>query len=145
MATGIDRWILIVEDNEDDEQLARRAFGKCERTETLLVARNGEEALEILRSRSSPVVVFLDLRLPRISGIEVLVEIKDDARLRTIPVVVLTSSDEMSDIGACYELGCSAFVRKPIAYAEFMVTLTRTFDFWLGTNLTVAEAARRTG
>ncbi len=132
---GPNKWVLVVEDNPSDELVARRALTRAKRSEQLLVARNGEEALEILRTRSSPVLVLLDVRLPRISGIEVLMAMKDDTRLRTVPVVVMTSSSEISDLGACYELGCNAFVRKPIDFEEYLAAYEATFNFWLGTNL----------
>jgi len=139
--SGSEKWLLVVEDNADDEHLARRAFRLTERRETLEVARNGEEALEMLRLKSSPVVVLLDLKLPRLSGVEVLMAMKDDRRLATIPVVVLTSSNEISDVGACYELGCSAFVRKPIEYEPFMAAMTATLNFWLSVNETLGAQA----
>jgi two-component system response regulator len=140
-ATGSEpeRWLLVVEDNPNDEYLARRAYKALNRPETLVVATNGEEAVEILRSRAAPAVVILDLKLPRLSGVGVLMTMKDDERLRTVPVVVLTSSSEMTDLGACCELGCNAFVQKPVDYQEFMAAITSTFDFWLNHNLTFAE------
>ncbi|AIE84750.1 response regulator receiver protein7 [Fimbriimonas ginsengisoli Gsoil 348] len=105
------------------------------------MARNGEEALQVLRKRHSPALVLLDLKLPRLSGVDVLMAMKDDCRLRTVPVVVLTSSVEMTDVGACYDLGCSAFVRKPIDYDQFMSVFSSTLGFWLGTNLTLCTPA----
>lgn len=129
------KWVLVVEDNPGDELIARRAFEQANRSEQVVVARNGEEALDLLRSRFSPVLVLLDVRLPRLSGIEVLVAMKDDARLRTVPVVVMTSSNEVSDLGACYELGCNAFVRKPLDFNEYLAAYETTLNFWLGTNL----------
>ncbi|WP_025226634.1 response regulator [Fimbriimonas ginsengisoli] len=141
MSSSVDRWVLVVEDNPDDEHLVRRAFTSSSRTETLLVARNGEEALQVLRKRHSPALVLLDLKLPRLSGVDVLMAMKDDCRLRTVPVVVLTSSVEMTDVGACYDLGCSAFVRKPIDYDQFMSVFSSTLGFWLGTNLTLCTPA----
>jgi len=134
-----EKWLLVVEDNSDDELLARRAFTAANRREKLHVARNGEEALEVLKSHGSPVLVLLDLKLPRLSGVEVLMAMKDDIRLRKIPVVILTSSDETSDICACYELGCNAFVRKPVDYEPFMTTLSSTLNFWLTVNETYAD------
>jgi two-component system response regulator len=139
MAATNNRWLLVVEDNPDDELLARRAFTATERPETLRVATNGEEALEVLRDNDSPVLVLLDLKLPRLSGVEVIMEMKDDPRLRTIPIVVLTFSDEITDIGACYDLGCNAFVRKPIDYEEFLSVLGATLKFWLNVNITLGQ------
>lgn len=133
------KWLLVVEDNPDDEYLAKRAFSLCDRPESLVVARNGEEALEILRGRPNPVLVLLDLKLPRISGVEVLMTMKDDERMRTIPVVVLSTSNELSDVGACYDLGCNAFVRKPMEYDQFIDTFTALLTFWLTINTTLAS------
>lgn len=129
--------MLVVEDNLDDERLATRTFTRAGRQERFEVARDGEEALRKLRAQEPPSLVLLDLKLPRLSGIDVLLAIRDDERLRTVPVVVLTSSDERSDIAACYELGCNAFVRKPIDYEEYTGELRTTLDFWLGVNRTV--------
>ncbi|MGV3617369.1 MAG: response regulator [Fimbriimonas sp.] len=136
MAESFDRWFLVVEDNPDDEHLARRAFGLSDHAERLLVARNGEEALKVLAENPSPIFVLLDLKLPRLSGVEVLMAMKDDERLRTIPVVVFSSSNERSDVGACYDLGCSAFVRKPLDYEEFIATFNTMLTFWLSINIT---------
>jgi two-component system response regulator len=139
MMNDAERWLLVVEDNPDDEYLARRAFSAINRDETLMIARHGEEALEMLAARESPVLVLLDLKLPRLSGVEVLMAMKDDRRLSTIPVVVLSSSNEISDIGACYELGCNAFVRKPIDYDSFITALSSTLNFWLSVNITLGD------
>ncbi len=138
------RWLLVVEDNPDDELLARRAYNTSKRSEKLLVARNGEEALDMLRSKESPALVLLDLKLPRLSGVDVLMAMKDDPRLRSVPVVVLTSSTEKSDVGACYDLGCSAFVQKPTDYSEFMSVFASTIDFWLNHNVTLADVVQST-
>jgi two-component system response regulator len=130
------RWMLVIEDNPDDERLATRTFSAAQRSEDYQVARDGEEALVMLKREDKPALVLLDLKLPRLSGVEVLMAIRDDPRLKTVPVVVLTSSDEKSDRSACYELGCNAFVRKPIDYDEYRRQLTATLDFWLNVNLT---------
>src|SRR5688500_10851358 len=106
------RWMLVVEDNLDDERLATRVFQMSGRSEAFVVARDGDEALRVLRESNPPQLVLLDLKLPRLSGIDVLTAIRDDHHLRCVPVIVLTSSDERTDLAACYELGCNAFVRK---------------------------------
>lgn len=129
--------MLVVEDNGDDERLATRVFARSGRTERFCVARDGEEALKLLRESHPPSLVLLDLKLPRLSGVDVLMAIRDDERLKTVPVVVLTSSDERTDLGACYELGCNAFVRKPVDYDEYTRELKTTLDFWLGVNRTL--------
>jgi two-component system response regulator len=128
--------MLVVEDNLDDERLATRTFNRSNRPERFLVARDGEEALNILKNEDPPALVLLDLKLPRLSGIDVLMAIRDDSRLKTVPVVVLTSSDETTDLAACYELGCNAFVRKPVEYEQYMEDLGATLNFWLNVNMT---------
>jgi len=128
--------MLVVEDNPDDERLATRTFKQAGRAEDWRVARDGEEALEILKAKIPPTLVLLDLKLPRLSGVDVLTAIREDARLGHIPVVVLTSSDEKTDLAACYALGCNAFVRKPVEFSEYTQDLRTTLDFWLNVNLT---------
>lgn len=130
------RWMLVVEDNPDDERLATRTFKKSGRSEDWRVARDGEEALELLKSPVPPSLVLLDLKLPRLSGVDVLTAIRDDPRLGRTPVVVLTSSDERTDLAACYDLGCNAFVRKPVEFEEYTRDLRTTLDFWLNVNRT---------
>jgi len=132
--------MLVVEDNLDDERLATRTFDKSKRPERFRVARDGEEALSILKNEPPPSLVLLDLKLPRLSGVDVLMAIRDDPRLKSVPVVVLTSSDEKTDLAACYDLGCNAFVRKPIEYEEYTADLMATLDFWLRVNRTSPSA-----
>jgi two-component system response regulator len=131
------RWVLVIEDDHDDELITRRVFGELAGSNCIRVARDGIEALDTLRSHDYPALVVLDLKLPRLSGVDVLMEIRDDERLRTIPVVILTSSKELSDIGACYELGCNAYVEKPLDFEEFTRTISKVFDFWLNVNMTL--------
>ena len=126
--------MLVVEDNPDDERLATRTFKQSGRNEEWRIARDGEEALEMLKSPVPPLLVLLDLKLPRLSGVDVLSAIRDDERIGNIPVVVLTSSDERTDLAACYALGCNAFVRKPVDYGEYTRDLRTTLDFWLNVN-----------
>jgi two-component system response regulator len=130
------RWMLVVEDNPDDERLATRTFKQSGRNEDWRVARDGEEALEMLKWPVPPLLVLLDLKLPRLSGVDVLTAIRDDPRLGKTPVVVLTSSDERTDLAACYALGCNAFVRKPVEFTEYTRDLKTTLDFWLNVNRT---------
>lgn len=128
------RWLLVVEDNADDERLAARTFRKTGRDEEWRVARDGEEALAMLKASRPPVLVLLDLKLPRLSGVDILMGIRKDPRLERTPVVVLTSSDEQRDVAACYALGCNAYVRKPVDFAEYTRDVGLTIDFWLGVN-----------
>lgn len=128
------RWLLVVEDNADDERLATRTFRQTGRVEEWRVARDGEQALEMLRAGPPPTLVLLDLKLPRLSGVDVLTAIRDDPRLGTTPVVILTSSDEKTDLAACYALGCNAYVRKAVEFTEYTRDLKTTLDFWLTVN-----------
>jgi two-component system, response regulator len=131
---GLERWMLVVEDNLDDERLATRVFNKSGRTERLVIARDGAQALKILRENPPPTLVLLDLKLPRLSGIEVLMAIRDDGRIKCVPIVVLTSSDEKTDVAACYDLGCNAFIKKAVEYEQYVSELRTTLDFWLTVN-----------
>ena len=128
------RWLLLVEDNADDERLAARTYRQSGRTEELRIARDGEEALAALESPSAPALVLLDLKLPRLSGVDILMSIRDDERLAKVPIVILTSSDERTDIEACYALGCNAYVRKPVDFSEYTHDLKLALEFWLGVN-----------
>ena len=104
--------ILLVEDNPNDAELTQRALRKNDLGARLTIAKDGAEALEyLLSSRPRPKVIFLDLKLPKIDGIEVLRRLRADDRTRSIPVVVLTSSQEERDIAECYKLGCSRIGR----------------------------------
>ncbi|HPE70285.1 MAG TPA: response regulator, partial [Thermotogota bacterium] len=116
----LDRSILLVEDNSDDEMLIVRAIRKGQVANQIHVARDGKEALDFLldehnkvRLENVPQVVLLDLKLPKISGLEVLERIRQVAELRTLPVVVLTSSDEERDIVQSYNQGANSYVKKP--------------------------------
>ena len=137
------RIILLVEDSADDVELARRAFGKSNIASTIVVARDGAEALEYLfatgahagrDARILPEVVLLDLKLPRIDGLEVLGRIRADERTRRIPVVILTSSNEAQDVIRGYNLGANSFVRKPVEFAQFLEAAKQIGLYWLELN-----------
>lgn len=131
-----DKTILLVEDNPDDVTLTQRALGKHKLANRLVVARDGVEALEHLfdRERHLPEVVLLDLKLPRIDGLEVLRRVRADARTRLVPVVVLTSSDEERDMVASYELGANSYVRKPVDFEQFVEAARQLGLYWLVLN-----------
>jgi two-component system response regulator len=137
------RSVLLVEDNLDDAMLARRAFERCRPASDLVVAASGEEAVRLLletpRNGAShpalPILVLLDLKLPGIGGIEVLRRIRADARTRTIPVVVLTSSRVPTDVAACYDLGANGFLQKPVEFDQFQECMRVLTAFWLGMNV----------
>jgi two-component system response regulator len=130
------RPLLLVEDNPDDEALAIRAFRKNDIRNEIVVAHDGVEALDLLfgrggRQRLRPQVVLLDLKLPRIDGLEVLRQIRADPSNLTLPVVVLTSSREEQDIVSGYRLGCNSYVRKPVNFDHFVEAARQLGLYWL--------------
>jgi two-component system response regulator len=129
--------ILLVEDNPNDAELTQRALRKTEIGARLLVARDGAEAIErILTEGLRPRVIFLDLKLPKIDGIEVLRRIRADERTKEIPVVVLTSSQEERDITESYKLGVNSYVVKPVEFDKFYKTVSDLGTYWLVLNKT---------
>ena len=129
--------ILLIEDNPDDEMLTVRALKKHNIADGLLVARNGEQAVELLLGPGAtalPVLVLLDLNLPKMNGLEVLKALRANDRTRMMPVVVLTSSKEDRDLVASYSLGANAYVRKPIDFAQFTDAVGHLSQFWLKLN-----------
>jgi CheY-like chemotaxis protein len=134
------RVILLVEDNPSDEKLTLLAFKKCGVSNEVVVAHDGVEALDYLFCtgkyaqrdvRELPTVVLLDLKLPRIDGLEVLRRVREDARTKLVPVVILTSSREDEDVMRGYSLGANAYVRKPVDFAEFAEAAKTLGLFWL--------------
>jgi CheY-like chemotaxis protein len=130
--------ILLVEDSINDVELILTSLAENHLGNEVVVVRDGEEALDYLyrrgmyrlRREGNPVVVLLDLKLPKIDGIEVLSQLKADPMLRTVPVVVLTSSREEQDLTQCYELGTNAYVVKPIDFHEFVDVIRGLGLFW---------------
>ena len=139
------RPILLVEDNPDDELLTLRALKKNKILNQVTVAHDGAEALEQLFASSDvtpPGLILLDLKLPKIDGLEVLRRIRADKRTEVIPVVVLTSSKLEDDILASYRCGANAYVRKPVKFSEFAEAVSALGIFWLLLNETAPEAVR---
>jgi len=131
--------ILLVEDNPDDEELTLRALRHHQMAENVVVARDGVEALDFLFSKGTelnplPHVVLLDLNLPRMSGHEVLKAVREDDRTRSLPVVVLTSSNEESDIQNSYRSGANSYIRKPVDYRQFVDAVEKIGSYWLTLN-----------
>jgi CheY-like chemotaxis protein len=135
--------ILLVEDNPNDAELTLRAFRRSKVLNEVVVARDGVEALDYLfrtgghASRdpgASPEVVLLDLKLPKVDGLEVLRRMRADDRTRRTPVVVLTSSGEDKDIVASYDLGANSFVTKPVDFAQFLEAAQQLGLYWLVLN-----------
>ncbi len=123
--------IILVEDNPDDERLTLRALRKANVANEILVARNGEEALTmVFNADPLPSVILLDLKLPKISGLEVLRQIRSNERTRLLPIVVLTSSSEDRDIIESYNLGANSYVRKPVEFALFTEAVSQLGLYW---------------
>jgi len=130
--------ILLVEDDPDDEELALRAFQRGQVASPIVVARDGVEALDYLAGDgvAMPAVVLLDLKLPKLDGLEVLRRIRGDPRTRCLPVVVLTSSREDQDVVESYSLGANSYVRKPVDFGEFVDAARQLVLYWLRLNET---------
>ena len=132
--------ILLVEDNPDDEVPTRRAFRKCNIANEVIVARDGVEALSTFfgtgryagrEPREVPAVILLDLKLPKIGGLEVLRRLRADERTRLAPVVVLTSSLEERDVVNSYQLGANSYIRKPVDFEQFIEAVKQLGLYWL--------------
>lgn len=132
--------ILLVEDNPNDEELTLRALRTHHLVNRVLVVRDGAQALDFLfaqgryenrHSAELPRVVLLDLKLPKISGLEVLQRVKTDERTRTIPVVILTSSDEERDVLQSYQLGVNSYIVKPVNFEKFVEAVSQLGLYWL--------------
>lgn len=147
------RPILLVEDSPKDLELTLAALARCKLANPVEVARDGAEALDFLygrgqwldRAAGDPAVVLLDLKLPKIDGLEVLERVKTDSHLRQIPVVMLTSSREEQDLVRSYQLGVNAFVVKPVAFSEFLQAIQDLGMFWGVINEPPPRASQRGG
>jgi two-component system response regulator len=142
--------ILLVEDNPDDEALTLRALRKHKVANDVVVARDGAEALDYLfatgkhagrNPREIPQVVLLDIRLPKVDGMEVLRRIRQDERTRYVPVVILTSSKEEQDLVNGYKLGANSYVRKPVDFDQFVEAARHLGLYWLVLNESPPHAA----
>lgn len=141
-------FILLVEDNYNDELLARRAFKKCEVTHGLAVARDGAEALDFLFASGAhsqrdwhhlPALVLLDMKLPKLDGLEVLRRLRADERTRTVPIVILSTSNEEADRTSSERLGANGYLRKPVEFSEFVETIRQLNLSWLQTGGTLGS------
>jgi CheY-like chemotaxis protein len=133
--------ILLVEDNQDDLDLTLRALRKHSLANEIVVARDGPQALDALFGRGQysdnvivPAVILLDLKLPKIDGLEVLQTIRNDGRTRLYPVVILTSSSEEEDKLKGYSLGANSYIRKPVDFVQFADTMLQLQRYWLELN-----------
>lgn len=139
----VEQTILLVEDNPDDVALTLRAFQRNNIANNIVVARDGAEAIDYLFGQGDhdgrdvsdvPQLVLLDLKLPKISGLDVLRRLRADERTKYIPVVILTSSSEESDLITSYDLGANSFVKKPVDYDEFVEAARQLGLYWLVIN-----------
>jgi CheY-like chemotaxis protein len=135
--------ILLVEDNEDDMDLALHALRREKLANSIFVVRDGEEALDFLFCRGAfaqrsfdhpPKLVLLDLKLPKVDGMEVLKLVKSDPRTKTIPVVIMTSSKEERDLVAGYNLGANSYIQKPVDFDQFRETVKSVGLYWVVIN-----------
>lgn len=141
--------ILLVEDNPDDEELTLRALEDYKVGNEIVVARDGVEALDYLfatgthvgrDSAALPTLILLDLKLPRVDGLEVLRRLRDDPRTRLLPVVVLTSSKEERDLVESYSLGCNSYICKPVDFIQFADAVRQLHLYWFVLNETPLQA-----
>ena len=142
-----DKLILVVEDNPDHMELTVLTLEEHGVTAEIAVARDGAEALDYLLGQGAhagrdtqrqPTFILLDLKLPKLSGLDVLRSVRANPLTAMVPVVMLTSSSEQSDIVACYRSGANSFIRKPVDFGEFTQKLGRLQAYWLGVNEAVA-------
>jgi CheY-like chemotaxis protein len=130
--------ILLVEDDPKDIELTLTALGEYNLANEIVVARDGVEALDYLyrrevfsnRPEGNPVVILLDIKMPRLDGLQVLQQLKTDEQMRLIPIVILTSSKESRDLEECYRLGVNAYVVKPVRFTEFVNAVRQIGVFW---------------
>lgn len=143
--------ILLVEDNPDDVMLTLRALKKNNILNEVIIAKDGVEALDYIFATGSyserdikdvPILILLDLKLPKVDGLEVLRRIRSDAELRVVPVVILTSSKEDKDIVESYQIGVNAYVRKPVDFMEFTEAVRQIGMFWLLLNESPVKIGR---
>jgi len=141
MTAAIEKTILLVEDNQEDELLTLRALKKNQIYNKVIVARDGAEALSHLFSdeetKSSvalPHFILLDLKLPKVDGLEVLKAIRNSDKTKHLPVVVLTTSNEQSDLMTSYSNGANSYVRKPVDYDQFLEVVRKLGKYWLMLN-----------
>ena len=134
--------VLFVDDSARDAELALEAFGEYRLCNEVIVVRDGVEALDYLyrrgefagREDDQPSLVLLDLKMPRLNGIDVLKQIKGDPAMKAIPVVIMTSSREEQDLSACYQLGVNAYVVKPVKFQSFVEAVRQLGMFWMMIN-----------
>ncbi len=139
----MDKYILLVEDNPNDELLTLRAFKKNNILNKIEVARDGQEALDFLfckgeyasrDKKDNPQVILLDINLPKVDGLEVLRQLRANEETSLVPVVIMTTSDEQNDLISSYQLGANSYIRKPIELENFMTAIKQLGMYWLVLN-----------
>jgi CheY-like chemotaxis protein len=146
------KWILLAEDNANDADLVQRALTANHSTTEVVLATDGSVALDCLHRRGAfasrgggpPALVLLDLKMPKVDGLDVLRQVKNDDLLKTIPIVVLTSSREEQDLTRSYQLGANAYVVKPVEFRQFVATLHGLSSFWMTINEPPPDGPRQT-
>ena len=138
-----DRVILLVEDNPSDIELTKRALAKKNITNDVFVVEDGKSALDYLWGRGEfserqitqmPTVILLDLKMPKVNGLEVIQQIRSDLRTKRIPIVILTSSQEEEDLSTAYDLGANSYIRKPVDFMQFAEVIALLGYYWLELN-----------
>ena len=141
-----EKFIMLIEDHPDDETLTQRALKKSKITNDVVIARDGVEALDFLfcegmygtrNPQKKPTVILLDLKLPKINGLEVLKRLRKDDRTRLFPIVILTSSKEEQDLVNSYRLGANSYIRKPLDFNRFVEAVGKLCLYWLELNESV--------
>lgn len=137
-----EKYILLIEDNDDDIELTKLAFRENKFANRIKVIKDGEEALNFLlrtddgemKELGKPVFILLDLNLPKIDGLEILEQIRQDAYIKHIPVIILTTSKQEDDVVKSYDLGANSYVRKPVKFQEFVSVISQLGIYWLAVN-----------
>ena len=122
--------VLFIEDDMIESMKLQRAIAKFPSRHTIIEAKNGEEALNVLRSGNLPDIILLDLNMPRMSGTEFLKILKEDTELRYLPTIILTTSENRADLLKCFELGIAGYIIKPLKYEDYESKLKKVFDYW---------------
>lgn len=122
--------ILFIEDDMIESMKLQRAISKLQYNHTIVEAKNGEEALGFLKQGDLPDIILLDLNMPRMSGIEFLNILKADERLKYLPTIILTTSQNRADLLECFKVGIAGYIIKPLKYEDYEVKIKRVFDYW---------------
>lgn len=122
--------VLFIEDDMIETMKLQRAISKFQSKHKIIEAKNGEEALEILKNGTLPDIILLDLNMPRMSGIEFLSAVKADEKLKYLPTIILTTSENRVDLLKCFEIGIAGYIIKPLKYEDYESKLKKVFDYW---------------